>query len=335
MDPFILAEPLLFFSFTTALFVFAMKTPPSSVKRQILAGFHVLLVAMSLQASPLVLSFYPGITIPFVIGVTFHTTALIIFDQHVMDLRSLSFSQQAWALMRTWMNIRRLARAGYPDYHEKITGSSERLSFLICQSYQIIILWAVGRVIGVLYPATVSVHWIWATYHTLSLWHCALGILSVVALRWDNPSDWPPLFGSVFESYSLRRFWGVFWHRLHVAPFSAWIPPSLHRIGAVRALWIFLLSGACHAMVNWTMYHHNTFRHDMRFFLTSYALCLVETIVSMARRRIGANSRGTGSKPSFGFRLLGYCWVITFLVCTVPGWHYPLIYHNLALIEIS
>ncbi|KAI0187387.1 hypothetical protein F4808DRAFT_446800 [Astrocystis sublimbata] len=152
MDPFILAEPLLFFSFTTALFVFAMKTPPSSVKRQILAGFHVLLVAMSLQASPLVLSFYPGITIPFVIGVTFHTTALIIFDQHVMDLRSLSFSQQAWALMRTWMNIRRLARAGYPDYHEKITGSSERLSFLICQSYQIIILWAVGRVIGVLYP---------------------------------------------------------------------------------------------------------------------------------------------------------------------------------------
>lgn len=40
-------------------------------------------------------------------------------------------------------------------------------------------------------------------------------------------SQWPALFGSIAEAYSLRRFWGVFWHRLHVAVFEAYMPSFL------------------------------------------------------------------------------------------------------------
>lgn len=41
----------------------------------------------------------------------------------------------------------------------------------------------------------------------LSLIYDALCMIQV-ALFMSEPADWPPLFGSVFEAYSIRRFWG-------------------------------------------------------------------------------------------------------------------------------
>jgi len=38
----------------------------------------------------------------------------------------------------------------------------------------------------------------------------------VSLLQWDQPDGWPPLFGSISEVYSLRRFWGVFGHQLNL-----------------------------------------------------------------------------------------------------------------------
>ncbi|OBT74656.1 hypothetical protein VF21_07014 [Pseudogymnoascus sp. 05NY08] len=62
-----------------------------------------------------------------------------------------------------------------------------------------------------------SVQWIWSSYVVLTLSHDILAIFFVTLLRWDQPSQWPALFGSIAEAYSLRRFWGVFWHLLHIA----------------------------------------------------------------------------------------------------------------------
>lgn len=60
-------------------------------------------------------------------------------------------------------------------------------------------------------------HWIWGVYCGLTAAHHACAALFVSVLGWDSPADWPPLFGSVWDAYSLHRFWGVFWHRLHAA----------------------------------------------------------------------------------------------------------------------
>ncbi|KAF2746596.1 hypothetical protein M011DRAFT_468303, partial [Sporormia fimetaria CBS 119925] len=105
-----------------------------------------------------------------------------------------------------------------------------------------------------------ATQWVWRTYFLLTAWHDIFAILFVSILGWSNETDWPSLYpSSIFRAYSLRRFWGVFWHRLHVAPFARFTPSRLKSLGpvnnAVRTLWIFLLSALCHGAVNWVVYY--------------------------------------------------------------------------------
>ncbi|KAI0902887.1 hypothetical protein F4823DRAFT_348174 [Ustulina deusta] len=363
MDRLILAEPLLFFLLATVFFYLAIQQPKSSLKRRVLGSFHVLSIAVSFQADPVVLSFYPGITIPFVVGLTVHTVAILLFSGHVLDLRSLALSQQARTFVRAWTSIRQLHLADHVDTPDAATMSARRASFALHRAVQGLLLWVAHHAIAVLFPlallrlnvqpgdfapekqgivpvltqhdlllrALVSTHWVWDTYCTLSIWHDALAVVCVAILGWDRPSEWPPLFGSVLEAHSLRRFWGVFWQRLHVTPFSSWTPPLVYRVAALRALWIFLLSAMCHAAVNWAMYRIHTVREDVWFFLVNYTLCLAETAAPAVLRRMGLTSFGKGSIPGRTVRLLGYLWVIVFFVCTVPGWQYPLVYNSLRM----
>ncbi|OTA52637.1 hypothetical protein K449DRAFT_410267 [Hypoxylon sp. EC38] len=141
--------------------------------------------------------------------------------------------------------------------------------------------------------AIISVYWIWDSYACLTLAHDFFAILSVLVLRWDLPTDWPPLFGNLADSYSLRRFWGVFWQRLHIHPFSAFTPSILYTIrdrkletsrttalrGALWSFWIFTMSAVCHAATNYVRLRRNTMYLEMRFFFFNYVACLSETVI--------------------------------------------------------
>ncbi|KAI1099570.1 hypothetical protein F4804DRAFT_349277 [Jackrogersella minutella] len=180
----------------------------------------------------------------------------------------------------------------------------------------------------------VSFHWIWTTYANITLAHGLLSILFVVILKWDLESEWPCLFGSLSEAYTLRRFWGVFWHRLHVAPFEAYMPSYLSRKeeeehwwrhwarNSLRSLWIFFFSAGCHTIVQLVVMQRNTMVQEFRFFLSNYAACSIETVVWSVVQRKRVQYVG----PRIWMRLLGYVWVFGFFFCTVPAWKYPLIY---------
>jgi hypothetical protein len=59
-----------------------------------------------------------------------------------------------------------------------------------------------------------AVNWIWIAYLMLEICHSIFAIIFVVILRLDTPESWPPLFGSPLEAWTIRRFWGKFWHKL-------------------------------------------------------------------------------------------------------------------------
>ncbi|XXH01598.1 hypothetical protein Hte_007958 [Hypoxylon texense] len=368
MNRLIILEPLLFFLLATFLFYLAIQQPKTSLKRHVLAGLHTLCIAVSLQADPVVLSFYPVIAIPFVIGFTVHTATLLLVKQDVLKLGSFAPYQRLKAFTRTWTNIRQLRlddRASTPGW--AVGSSTGLLSFTLCRAVQVLLIWTAKYGVGELFPlallrvgvqardfappkqgvvlpttshdlllrALVSAHWIWNTYCELNLWHSALAIAGVVIFQWDCPSEWPPLFGEVVEAYSLRRFWGRFWQRLHVASFTACTPAFFSRVQALRALWTFLLSAICHAAANWVMYRVNTVREDVWFFSANYTICLAETAAIAVLRRTGFTGLMVFGKWSTVTgrvaRLLGYLWVLVFFLCTVPGWQYPLVYHSLGM----
>ncbi|KAJ5922416.1 hypothetical protein N7516_010119 [Penicillium verrucosum] len=87
-------------------------------------------------------------------------------------------------------------------------------------------------------PTKLQVEWIvplghWAeriaTY--LSIWvvvnrligDLAYRVLSIffVGIGLDSPADWPPAFGSLADAFTLRNFWGKFWHQFMRQPFTS------------------------------------------------------------------------------------------------------------------
>ena len=55
---------------------------------------------------------------------------------------------------------------------------------------------------------------IWAPIVLLDSIHAALAVLFICILRVDEPEDWPDLFGSPLEAFTLGRFWKKYVYRL-------------------------------------------------------------------------------------------------------------------------
>ena len=187
--------------------------------------------------------------------------------------------------------------------------------------------------------AFMSVSWIWANILVLESYHALLSITFVVILRLDDPEDWPPLFGSLADAWTVRRFWGRFWHRIVTPTFTTVAHPVARRIlqclpgssmeleRAVTALGIFFLSGVVHAVVAWRAgqgYAHL----DLLFFTSNYAVILLETLVStLARKALGKTAGGAAvvrdRRVRMVGRALGFVWVFAWFFWAVPRWTYP------------
>lgn len=187
--------------------------------------------------------------------------------------------------------------------------------------------------------AVTCTHWMWSTYWPLAAAYHACAALFVSALGWDAAEDWctAPVFGSPWEAYTLRRFWGVFWHKLLLAPFTAYTLRALPR--ELRALWIFVLSAACHALANWVLYRRACVASELRFFVSNWAVCLLETKLGLDGGKPasrgdcdggGDEDEGSGVViASWGRRVAGLGFVWAFFFCVVPAWQYPVVLANL------
>jgi hypothetical protein len=166
----------------------------------------------------------------------------------------------------------------------------------------------------------------WALYTGA---HDALAIVHVSFLRIDSPTDWPPLFGSIAEAYTVRRLWGKFWHGIVRRTFSGYaglvwryLLPFMPRGGAAEKIWtlgfVFVLSGAVHALASLNV----GFRAcgawaDVGWFGVSAGAILVEELVAwMARGLVGGG--GKRREVSMGLRWLGYAWVFGLMFWSVP-----------------
>ena len=80
-------------------------------------------------------------------------------------------------------------------------------------------------------------------YLVLSCCHNFLAIL-FFGSSLDSPAEWPPLFGSLADAFTLRRYWSHFWHHLIYRSFKAW---------AVNRFGVFAMSAGMHALVDWKL----------------------------------------------------------------------------------
>lgn len=59
---------------------------------------------------------------------------------------------------------------------------------------------------------------VWTPIIVLDCIHAGLAVIGIYILRVDIPADWPDLFGSPLEAYTLGRFWSMYVHNTNPSP---------------------------------------------------------------------------------------------------------------------
>ncbi|KAK1848639.1 hypothetical protein CCHR01_08764 [Colletotrichum chrysophilum] len=181
--------------------------------------------------------------------------------------------------------------------------------------------------------AFMSVSWIWTNFLVLESYHFILAIIFVILLCLDDPEDWPPLFGSLSDAWTLQRFWGRFWHRVATPTLTTWTRFLLQgaktrALGKVlQAFGVFLLSGLMHATASWRTGQH--FEHlDVWFFCVNFVAVGAEiTAIKSLSWGLRGTKFASQVEKSWPMRMMckafGFTWVFAWFFWSVPRWLYP------------
>ena len=181
----------------------------------------------------------------------------------------------------------------------------------------------------------VAVFWIWESVVFLDGANSILALICV-GFGFDQPEDWPTLFGCPSKATSLKRFWNSFWHSVAARPYQNYgrvvagcllgLDPMTVISKTVVALVVFGLSGITHAVVIWQAGLED-WHLELQWFLLNFLACFTETFFLAALRatakKLGWSRFLDEIQQSWLGYLFGYTWVFGFFFWSVPKWRYP------------
>ncbi|KAK4201919.1 hypothetical protein QBC40DRAFT_322801 [Triangularia verruculosa] len=284
----------------------------------------------------------------------FHTLQILILDYH--PPRSTSFINR----YKLWNNPRRVEARSLFSLRNS---PKSRLSFALKQCFKIFALFTTDAYLiqGVISTAVfagakpsdfapyyelllfrpltgqqavvravISMSWIWTASYLLETSHCILSILFVALLRWDEPEEWPSIWGHPRYATSVRGFWGKTWNRITIPTFAFYAQHVLDKFGIGRKsglgkivlpFLIFFMSGLSHGLAGWAV-GDVALERDMLFFMINFLACACESWVGKTRWWKDSKRR----MPSWLLKMAGFLYVCGFFFMVVPLWLYPKIY---------
>lgn len=159
---------------------------------------------------------------------------------------------------------------------------------------------------------------------TLCFAHTICAVIAVGIL--DSPlQDWPPLFGSITEAYTLRRWYSHFWHKamrkaftIHAVVFTEkGFGFRKHTVAgrSIIVLLSFLFSGIMHTVTGWQTGPCSNHFAPMRAFMLFGVFILLEQAVQGAYLAVHEKVGIPWTKvESVFWRMFGYCWVAFFIM---------------------
>lgn len=158
-----------------------------------------------------------------------------------------------------------------------------------------------------------------------------------VALGFSEVNSWRPGFGPISEAYSVRRFWGIFWHKYQQQKMSSpasfvtnsvlGLPKGTPVSRYTHLFLTFFISGLMHAMTDLAEGFTWQQSGSLRFFCTQAVGIIVEDGIRTFYRWALPNWKQASTHQTFN-KILGYIWVVIFMVWSTPAWIYPSLYAN-------
>ncbi|RPD52491.1 hypothetical protein L226DRAFT_617898 [Lentinus tigrinus ALCF2SS1-7] len=148
--------------------------------------------------------------------------------------------------------------------------------------------------------------------------------LLAVGLGFSQPQDWPDLFGSISDAYTLRRLWARTWHQMFGRHFSSWGKLVVRMLRIPRGTWLssqtqvytaFLVSALLHSFGD-IMVDKREFGRSFPFFLSQAAAITFEDTVIALGKSYGIAGGKEG--PPRAIKVLGYAWVLLWLQFSGP-----------------
>ncbi|KAI0324014.1 hypothetical protein GY45DRAFT_1439337 [Cubamyces sp. BRFM 1775] len=165
--------------------------------------------------------------------------------------------------------------------------------------------------------------WLFMCYTVLKLSYVVCSMVAVATqIGNGDPEDWPDLFGTWSDAYTVRHLWGRAWHQNLRRHFSHWGKLTVRALGIPRGTWLssqvqihvaFGLSALLHCMGD-LMIDRAHFGRSFAFFAANgLAITLEDTVFALAKRA----GLAPAGRPSRALRVLGYLWV--YVWCTWSG----------------
>ncbi|KAI9056449.1 hypothetical protein FKP32DRAFT_1585712 [Trametes sanguinea] len=181
--------------------------------------------------------------------------------------------------------------------------------------------------LGYLMRSGCTAIWLVMSYLYLKLSYVILSMFAVATgLGNGHPEDWPDLFGSWSEAYTVRHLWGRAWHQGLRRHFSRWGKLTVQALGIPRGTWLssqvqihvaFALSALLHCMGDLALGTQH-FGRSWAFFAANGAAITLEDTAIAAAKRIGFGGTTKGARPGRGIRTLGYIWVCIWFAYSGP-----------------
>ncbi|KAF2836627.1 hypothetical protein M501DRAFT_939706, partial [Patellaria atrata CBS 101060] len=187
--------------------------------------------------------------------------------------------------------------------------------------------------------------------------YCTTMSILAVASGFMSPVDRRPTFGSPMDAYSIRRFWGRFWHQLMrkkfgtVADFLTFpllrvlhLPDKPHTLFPryTQLTLVFLISGLLHQAIEVAQGLLWSQSGALKFFLLmAIGIMIEDAAVSIwgALLTQGSKSvngaRGSEAEVVWWRKGFGYIWVILYLSWATPVWAYPGLRRDTGQIEFN
>ncbi|KFZ03723.1 hypothetical protein V502_10716 [Pseudogymnoascus sp. VKM F-4520 (FW-2644)] len=153
--------------------------------------------------------------------------------------------------------------------------------------------------------------------------------ITAVLFGGSEPRNWPPLFGSFREAYTLRRFWGITWHQLFRSSLEAitsflathvlCIPPHWKILTRYVQLFLaFYVTTLLH-LPGVVILGVSPFTPDVpKFFLMQAVGIMVESTVLYVWAATGRTATDNVTARRM-IKLSGYIWVIAWTAWTGPS----------------
>lgn len=182
-----------------------------------------------------------------------------------------------------------------------------------------------------------------ADYLVLSAYHDFFAII-FITVGLDQSWEWPPLFGQITQVYSMRRFWSLFWHRLvyrsfhsHAIKISSWFGVKQRTLSSrlINNFLVFFLSGLMHGLVLRQFGVECAWRGSMKHYMSQPVAFMLEGGVQYywGRFRRSNLSRVQPSVLLVLERIVGYTWVLAWLIWEAPMRNFTLVHCNTELVD--